>query len=43
MHVHSVYQSVEARDGMISSGMEYGVNEGYEKLDELLAAQTAGV
>ena len=34
---HSVYQSVEARDAMVESGMESGVNEGYEKLDELLA------
>jgi uncharacterized protein YndB with AHSA1/START domain len=33
----AVYQSVEDRDGMIQSGMEMGVNEGYEKLDELLA------
>lgn len=32
----SVYQSVADRDGMIQSGMEYGVNEGYERLDELL-------
>jgi uncharacterized protein YndB with AHSA1/START domain len=34
---HSVYQSVEARDAMIESGMESGVNEGYDQLDELLA------
>jgi len=33
----SLFESIEARDGMISSGMEIGVNEGYEKLDELLA------
>ena len=33
----SVFQSVEDRDGMIASGMESGVNEGMEKLDELLA------
>ena len=33
----SVYQSVADRDGMIQSGMEYGVNEGYERLDEILA------
>jgi uncharacterized protein YndB with AHSA1/START domain len=36
----AVYQSVEDRDGMIQSGMETGVNEGYEKLDELLAKTT---
>lgn len=34
--IQSVYQSVEDRDGMIQSGMETGVNEGYERLDELL-------
>lgn len=33
----SVFQSVSDRDGMIQSGMERGVNEGYERLDELLA------
>jgi len=35
--IQSVYQSVSDRDGMIQSGMERGVNEGYESLDELLA------
>jgi uncharacterized protein YndB with AHSA1/START domain len=34
---HSVYQTIEARDAMIESGMETGVNEGYERLEELLA------
>jgi uncharacterized protein YndB with AHSA1/START domain len=34
---NSVFQSVEARDGMVASGMEYGINEGYERLDELIA------
>jgi hypothetical protein len=29
--------SVEGRDAMVASGMEHGVVEGYEKLDELLA------
>ena len=33
---HSVYQSVEARDAMVQAGMAEGVNEGYERLDELL-------
>ena len=32
----SVFQSVTDRDGMIQSGMEHGVNEGYERLDEIL-------
>jgi uncharacterized protein YndB with AHSA1/START domain len=35
----SVFQSVEDRDGMMASGMERGVNDGYEKLDEWLAGQ----
>jgi uncharacterized protein YndB with AHSA1/START domain len=34
---HSVYQSVEARDAMVESGMEGGVNDGFDRLDELLA------
>jgi uncharacterized protein YndB with AHSA1/START domain len=33
----SVVDSFEARDGIIASGMEVGVIEGYEKLDALLA------
>jgi uncharacterized protein YndB with AHSA1/START domain len=33
----SVVDSFEARDAIMASGMEVGVNEGYEKLDELLA------
>jgi uncharacterized protein YndB with AHSA1/START domain len=36
LHNHSVYQTIEARDGMIESGMESGVNDGYDRLDELL-------
>ncbi len=35
--IQSVFQSVEDRDGMIQAGMEIGVNDGYERLDELLA------
>jgi uncharacterized protein YndB with AHSA1/START domain len=35
--VLSVVDTLEARDAMIASGMESGVIEGYEKLDELLA------
>ncbi len=34
---NSVFQTVEARDGMVQSGMEVGINEGYERLDELIA------
>ena len=36
----SLFQSVEDRDGMIASGMEGGVKDGYEKLDEILAKQS---
>jgi uncharacterized protein YndB with AHSA1/START domain len=32
----SVFQSVADRDGMLQSGMERGVKEGYDKLDRLL-------
>ena len=32
----SVFQSVSDRDGMIQSGMERGVKEGYERLDKIL-------
>src|SRR5258707_14774950 len=35
--VSSVFQSVADRDGMISSGMEEGANESYDRLAELLA------
>jgi uncharacterized protein YndB with AHSA1/START domain len=34
----SLVDSFEARDAMLSSGMEAGIREGYERLDELLAA-----
>ena len=33
----SLCDSFADRDGMLSSGMDVGVNEGYEKLDDLLA------
>ena len=35
----SVVESFEIRDAVLASGMEHGVREGYERLDELLAAQ----
>ena len=38
---HSVYPTIEARDGMVASGMERGMGEGYERLDGLLAAVPA--
>jgi uncharacterized protein YndB with AHSA1/START domain len=37
VRVHSVFQSVEARDAMIANGMADGVNDGYDRLDDLLA------
>ena len=33
---HAVYQSIEARNAMIESGMEEGLNDGFDRLDELL-------
>lgn len=35
----SICPNVEARDALLSSGMEGGMTEGYERLDELLSAQ----
>jgi uncharacterized protein YndB with AHSA1/START domain len=32
----SVYQSVQDRDGMVAAGMESGVVDGFERLDEIL-------
>jgi len=34
---HSVYQSVADRDGMVESGMSEGMDDGYNRLEELLA------
>jgi uncharacterized protein YndB with AHSA1/START domain len=41
---HSVYQTVEARDAMIESGMAEGMEDGFGRLDELLEglAEPAG-
>jgi hypothetical protein len=35
----SVFHLTEERDGMLDSGMEGGMNETYERLDEVLARQ----
>lgn len=35
--VHSTFQTVEDRDAMLQAGMTDGMNEGYDRLDELLA------
>ena len=43
LRVNSVFESVEDRDGMVASGMETGVVEGYERLDELFARMAAPV
>ena len=37
----STFESKEDRDGMLESGMERGVNDSYERLDELFARQQA--
>jgi uncharacterized protein YndB with AHSA1/START domain len=37
--VRSVHQTVEARDAMVQAGMSEGMNEGFDKLDELLAGE----
>lgn len=33
----AVYQSVAARDALLASGMEGGMNESYDRLETLLA------
>lgn len=42
LHAVSLCGSFEGRDGWLASGMETGVDEGYAKLDDLLAAGRAG-
>ena len=37
--IQSVFRSVADRDGMVMSGMEGGLSEGFERLDEILAKQ----
>lgn len=39
--VHSAFQTVEDRDAMLAAGMTDGMNEGYERLDALLASGAA--
>jgi uncharacterized protein YndB with AHSA1/START domain len=38
----AIFHTTEERDGMLGSGMEDGLNETYERLDEVLAGQAAG-
>ena len=37
LRVHSVYQSVEDRDATVASGMANGMDQGYQRLEELIA------
>ena len=43
LKIQSVFKSVADRDGMIGSGMEGGMNEGFVKLEKLLAKQLAAL
>jgi uncharacterized protein YndB with AHSA1/START domain len=38
LSLHEVYPSVEARDAAMASGMDHGIKEGYERLEEILAS-----
>jgi uncharacterized protein YndB with AHSA1/START domain len=40
LHAQSLVDSFEGRDAWLSSGMETGINEGYAKLDGMLADGT---
>ncbi len=40
--IQAVFQSMADRDGMLQSGMEEGVNESYDRLDELLKEMHKG-
>ncbi len=35
--IQSVFRSVADRDGIVQAGMETGIREGYERLDDILA------
>jgi uncharacterized protein YndB with AHSA1/START domain len=39
VHTHTVFPSVEARDAAIANGMERGIADSMNRLDELLASQ----
>ena len=41
VRTNSVFQSVQARDGMVDAGMASGMREGYERLEEVLATAVA--
>lgn len=38
IRISSLFHTKEERDGMLASGMEGGMSESHERLDELLAA-----
>lgn len=38
LHAFSLCESFEARDQWLASGMEVGVNDGYERIDQLVAS-----
>ena len=40
VRVHSTFESVADRDAMVENGMAQGVDEGYARLDELVASLT---
>lgn len=42
VRTNSVFQTIEARDAMVQSGMADGMSQGYERLDELLARDLKG-
>lgn len=37
VHVHSVHETVESRDAMVANGAGSGIDEGYNRLEQLLA------
>ena len=37
VETQSIFQSIEDRDGMAASGMEVGINDGYDRMNELMA------
>jgi uncharacterized protein YndB with AHSA1/START domain len=41
VRTNSVFQSIEARDAMVQSGMAEGMNDGYDRLEELVAKLVA--
>ena len=43
IHGHSVFQTVEARDAMVEAGMQSGLEDGYDRLDELVERLAAPV